>query len=86
MLDYAFRGSTLPDIMRGIIYAKHQEITGSWSDRLVEILKSMLSLRAKHRPETMSLVCDNYFLEVVCQPTWDVNALRHRFPTPSEPL
>lgn len=79
MLDYAFRGATLADIMRGIIHAQHQKITGSWSDGLVHILESMLLLRARDRPQTMNLVSDNYFFAVVSHPTWDVKALRHRF-------
>ena len=78
MLNFAFRGSTVTEVMRKIVYARHEEIQGGWTPNLVKIVHTLLSLKPTDRPTTPQLICDTYFQSATQEVYWDAAALSHR--------
>ena len=77
MLSHAFAGANNQETLRNIAWARHEPITGIWSNELRVILKWMLALRPEDRPSALDALCEPVFSMAIQANSLHPQAMAH---------
>lgn len=78
MLAHAFQGSDNARILQNIVWARHADIDGRWSDSLSKMVDQMLALKPEARPDACTLIKDPLFAPALQSGHLHPGALRHQ--------
>lgn len=77
-LVQAFTGPDKLEVLRKVIHAQHDQITGPCSDDLKAIIHGMLNIKPAERPSSGEMLRHRYFASLIDGGALAPSALRHR--------